>query len=412
MRNIAVLLCIILSISKLKADDFKFSAKVDSVTQAGYYKIALSPDVVSASKSDYSDIRIYDSKHNEIPYVLTQEQPVTERTGFKEYKLLTNSYIPKLSITRVVVSNKTKNIISNLVLMVRNSEVEKEITLKGSDDEQHWYIIKKSFPAVSEALAGETSRIMTLDFPKSNYRYFELTLNDKKKDPLQILKVGYYDSEIIDGHYTELPAPIISQADSTRSHKSYVSLTFKLPFEISKLDLAFSGPDYYLRDCYVSQQLTTSKTIVNDAIGSFVISSSRKTIWNFDKIRTSKLSIVILNADNAPLKLISAKAYQLNKYLIVNLKPNERYTIYVGQTKLSAPEYDLKYFSGNLPTNMPVIKTSLLVNLDKASVHHQTSFFNRTFLWVVIVLVILLLGWFSIKITREMGKGNSSSATP
>jgi hypothetical protein len=412
MKSILSIIFIVLSISNLKADDFKFCSKVDSVTQSGYYKIALSPEVVSAAKSDYSDIRIFDSKHHEIPYILTQEQPVTEHTGFKEYKLLTNNYIPKLSITRVVVSNETKTILSSLVLIVRNSEIEKEITLKGSDDAQNWYIIKKSFPVVSEALAGETNRMMTLDFPKSNYRYFELTLNDKKKDPLQILKVGYYDSETVDGHYTELPAPIIRQTDSAGNHKSFILLTFKFPYEISKLDLTFTGPDFYLRDCWVSKQLPDGKVIVNEEAGRFVISSARKTIWNFDKIRTSRLSLVILNEDNAPLKLVSARAYQLNKYLIANLKPNERYDIYVGQSKLSTPEYDLKYFSDNLPTNMMIIKTSAIVNLEKASVHHKTSFFNRTFLWIVIALVIVLLGWFSIKITKEMGKDGPSSATP
>ena len=408
MKNVIILFALTSILNGLRADDFGFKTKLDSVPRNGYYKVALSPEIVSASKPDYSDIRIFDSRHNEIPYVLVLEQPATQRTGFKEYNVLENEYLPKQAITRIVVHNASKNIISSLILIVRNSEVEKEITLKGSDNQQDWYIIKKNFPVATEASQGETSRTMILDFPKSNYQFFELTMNDKKKDPLQVIKVGYYDSEFAKGLYTETPAPVMKQADSVKVHKSYISIKFNQPYEISKLNFIVKGPELYLRNCIVGRYAAVHNKLIFEEIGRFVLSSKSQPELEFSKIKTDGITIIIDNSDNPPLQLVSLKTFQLNKYLIANLKSNEIYHLFVGQTKLSAPEYDLKYFSDSLPASLTVIKTARLISIGKPSIHGKTTIFNSTFLWAVIILIIALLAWFSIKLTRELGKEKQS----
>lgn len=400
MKRIALIACLLLIYGNISADDFISKAKVDSVSKSGFYKVLLSPEIIAVSTSNYSDIRIFDAGHKEVPYLLYEEKPATERSGFREYTILENSYLPKLAITRVVVHNSTKGTISNLFIKVRNSDIEKEITLKGSDDQKNWYIIKRNFPVNALQYNGETYKMMELEFPSSNYEFFEITLNDKKKDPLQIMSIGYYDVAVSKGLFTEIPVMSVKQADSAR--KSYVILTFDRSYELSKLQLQVTGPAYYLRECAVGEYYSTHHRTGFRELGHFTLSSKSNAEWEFYKIKTNKLVIVIDNADNTPLQISSSKAFQLNKYLVAYLTKGEAYELYVGNNHLSAPEYDLKYFSDSIGANISVIKTSRLTQIASVPIQKKNTVFYKGLLWLSIAVVIALLAWFTTKIAREM----------
>jgi hypothetical protein len=408
MKTIIALIFCSLLVTYIWADDFKYKSKVDTVSKPGFYKIVLSPEIISESNPEYSDIRIFDSKHNEVPYILSSEQKATERTGFKEYELLENNYLPKQKITRVVVHNPSKKTLSALTLIVRNSDVEKEITLKGSDDKSHWYIIKSDFPVHSDDFYEGTSQKMVFNFPGSNYEFFELTMNDKKKDPIQIIKVGYYDSEVAKGLYTAIPDPAISQTDSIKVKKSYIRLTFDRPYEISKLEVSFTGPELFMRQCYLGLYASSHKKQVFEEFVSFTASSKFPSLCEFEKIKNKELTVIIENLDNPPLKVIKAKAYQLNKYLIVSLKPHEEYYIYFGNSKLQAPIYDLAYFSDSIAKSISDIRTSPIIDLYSAG-KKQNVFFNKTTVWIAIGVIILLLGWFTIRLAQDVNKEKRSN---
>ncbi len=388
----------------VNADDFKWKTQIDSVKKSDFYKILLSPNVISCAKSDYSDLRILDSRHKEVPYLFVSENHVTEQKAFKQYKIVENKYLPKQAITRIVIHNQDKSTISNLVLQIRNTEIEKEITLKGSDDRNNWFIIKRKFPVLSSVFEENTSELRIIDFPKSNYEFFEITLNDKRKDPLQIMSVGYYDSETNEGLYTEITTPTLYQSDSVKLKKSFVRLTFKEAYEIDRLDIVIKGPDFYMRNCTVGRYIIFNNKKVLEPINSFVITSGKLTIWNFNRLKTNELIIEIDNADNTPLQITAVKAYQLSKYLIANLKSDEKYELFYENEKIASPNYDLQYFTDKIPKDILVLKTNRIVRLPKTASLILPAFFTKTYIWLALVLVIALLGWLSIKITREMMK--------
>jgi hypothetical protein len=364
----------------------------------------LSPEIISELNSDYSDIRIYDSKHNEVPYIFSSEQQATEHKGFREYELLENNYLPKQKITRVIVRNPKKKVLSGFTIFVRNTDVEKEITLKGSDDNTHWYIIKKNFPVQSAEFYNDTSKRMVFDFPSNNYEFFELTFNDKKKDPIQIIKIGYYDSEVEKGLYSALPVPSIHQKDSAAVKRSLIRLTFDRPYEMDKLELNADGPELFMRQCYLGQYIISNKKRILEEIHHFTMSSRFPTMLEFEKIKTKELLVIIDNLDNPPLKITSANVYQLNKYLIANLKPHEEYYVFFGNSSLQAPVYDLAYFSDSIAKNIQVIKTTQPIRLNEVTSKKQTVFFTKSIMWVVIGIVIVLLGWFTIRMVKDMEK--------
>jgi hypothetical protein len=386
----------------INADDFKWKTLIDSVPTNNFYKIQLSPSIISGAKSDFSDFRIFDSKHNEVPYLFVSENHVTEKNKFIPYPILENHYLPKQAITRIVIHNQGKSIISSFVFQIRNTEIEKEITLKGSDNQKDWFIIKRNYPVSSSNLADKTSELRMIDFPKSNYEFFEITLNDKRKDPLQILAVGNYDSESNQGLYSEISTPVIHQSDSSKLKKSFITLSFNEIYEIDRLVLQIKGPDYYMRNCTIGTYQIRNGKKIYESLNSFVIASGSSCIWNFNDLKAKQLVIEIENADNTPLQVSDVKAFQLSKYLIARLNTGEKYVLFLGNEKISSPNYDLQYFTDKIPKDIQILKTGSKILLPQSSNPVLSAFFTKTYIWIALLAIIALLSWLSIKMVREM----------
>ncbi len=390
------------------ANDFKWKTLIDSVLDNGFHKIILSPDVLSGTETDCSDLRIYDSKHNEVPYILRIENRETESLFFKVYKILENNYLSKKAITRIVVHNQNKAIIASLVLKIRNTNIVKEITLKGSDNQLNWFIIENKYKVLLSHAVDKTFEYTTIDFPNSNYEYFEITLNDKRKDPLQVMDVGYFDSEIYKGAYSKIPKPTLIQYDSSKIKKSFIFLKYSKSHIINQLELRVEGPVYYLRKCNIGLYKYSNKKRYFEIIASDEISSERSTIFSFNNLKTSELVIEIDNADNVPLKIVAAETYQLSRYLIANLKTEDTYELFWGNEKLSLPNYDIRYFTEKINSNIPVLNTKAIISLPKSKPASTTVFFSKAVIWIAIVAVILLLGYLTLKITREIRQSNQT----
>jgi hypothetical protein len=373
---------------------------VDSVKTTGYHKIQLSHDIVSFATTDYADIRLMNSRGEEVPYIFREEKPATSTTGFKEYKIIANEYSGNQKLSRVVFHNAGKKILAEMVLIIRNSDIEKEITLKGSDNNKEWFIIWKGFPSKA-GIYNETSGVFTVNFPKSDYEFFEISTNDKKKDPVQISRVGYYDSAMVQGLYSEIPVKSITRNDSS-DKKSYITIQFERPYEFGKIELNISGPDFYRRNAYIGNFIRNNNKAVFDTYQSYELSSAKAAIWETGKLKLDELVIVIENLDNKPLKVEDVKFFQLNKYLIAKLEKGETYYIKAGDETLYRPEYDLKYFSDSISDSLAVLHTTAISIKNEAGSSVSKVFFTKTVLWVVISLVIVLLGFFSIKLMKEM----------
>lgn len=400
IRNLTVFTFILLSNLSLTGKEFKVASGIDSVKNTGYHKIQLSCDIISFAKDNYGDIRLMNSKGEEIPYIFREEKPAISTTGFKEYKITENEYRVSQKLSRVVFVNPGKKVLSELVLIIRNSEIEKEITLKGSDNNKEWFIIWKGLPEKA-GIYNETSGVFTINFPKSDYAYFEISTNDKKKDPVQITKVGYYDSSVVQGLYTEVPIKSISQKDSSNK-KSYITVKFERPYEFSKIELTVSGPDFYQRNAYIGNFSQSNNKAFFDTYQGFDLSSAKAAVWETDKLKLDELVLVIENFDNKPLKINAIKFFQLNKYLIAKLNKGETYFVKAGDESLNHPEYDLKYFADSIPDSLAVLHTIETSIQEEAKSPVSKIFFTKTVLWVVISLVIVLLGFFSIRLIKEM----------
>lgn len=401
MKLNLLLLVIVINCLSIQASDYRVSARVDSINKTAYYKIEITPEILSYSREDYADIRLVSLRGEEIPYIFTSEKPSTFTTGFLKYEIIENQYLEKKKQSRVVIHNKDKRVISSLHLIVRNSDVQKEMTLKGSDDARNWFIIQKGKPERTGSF-NETSEILELNFPKVDYNYLEITTNDKYTDPIQFIEAGFYNAKQENGLYTEIPLKEFSQKDSSNKN-TYLTVRFENQYEFNKIVFDVSGPDLFKRNVYYGYFSEQNDKQVFNHLGSFELSSTEPHSVETDNLRLKEIVFVVENYDNKPLRFNQVKILQLKKYLIAKLEKGETYFLRTGNIKLNAPEYDLKYFTNEFTDSLSMVSVGNISEVGSQASIQSNSDFSKIIMWTVIILVIGLLGFLSVRLIKEMG---------
>jgi len=391
----------------LQAQDYNWSASLDSVAQDGFYKLILKPDVTSRILTDnYSDLRIYDQNNKVVPYLLHEEWN-NDKKWFEEYTILSKEINPERS-TKLVIHNPKKNNIDNFSLVVKNNNAYKLAKLSGSDDNQNWYFITDKY---SLSMMHDQQGVVSekrINFPLSNYEYYKLEVNDSASAPLNILKVGYYASSVEIAKQILLPAPHISHADSLKSKQTFVQFSFNSNFRVNTFSFVIDGPKFYKRKVVLYKVEKTVKGNVQlEEQFTFDLFSKEQHVISIPELYGKDFLLVIDNGDNESLKITSIQAFQTAHYLVAYLKSSQRYFLSIGNKKAELPVYDLDSFRDSIPVVLPEVKPVRFerIKKEKAKVEVKEQWFkSKIWIWSALALVIALLGLISYRMIKEMDK--------
>jgi hypothetical protein len=403
MRKILFILLSTMTLS-LSGQNFSYRAMVDSVGESGYHRILLSPEITSKLNAQFFDIRLYDSKKTEIPYVLHKEQRRNEQDLFVEYPVLEKRHFRNPDYSRLVIHNPDKNKINNIVLRIKNADVRKRLKLNASNDRKNWYVLKDNYYYNSIVNNESTSEIRVLDFPLSDYEYYELLIEDYFDNPINILQAGYYNRVVENGKYTKLDN---IKYLTKEIHKETIIAIPTNGNYIDEISFDIDSPKYYLRESevYVPYAGTGRNKAVSSqkTISTFnLISNSRNTIL-LDNLKEDTLYIRIKNNDDAPLKIRNIHFYQLNKYLTAELNSGQRYDLLYSDTNATKPNYDLKYFADSITNSLKILGTHSPEKISKTDTAKNESGFSleKYWLWIVIVGIAALLLYMSMNMVKE-----------
>lgn len=407
LRKISWLI-VILAGFNVQAQDFNFRADIPVVSEKGYYSTALSPVLVGKQGGDLADLRLLNVESQEIPYLLRKEQAASINSLFKEYEIIDKVY-KKNAISHLIFSNPDKKAIDNISFIVKNTDVQKRARLSGSDDKQNWYVIKNNYLLHSMKNEEETTELKILNFPLSDYTYFKLEINDNWRLPINILRVGYYDTEMVRGQSTQFDFVITEQKDSLKT--SYIQLDLPDTTYIERLKLDVSGAEYYSRytKVMVKRMYTNRKKKKVESyefVGSFDLNSNSSNEFSFNGVATRTLYLEIDNKDNPPLKIERVTGSMLNQYVVAELEPGSKYSLNFGNDKLRAPQYDIVKFEDQIPDNISKLTHQEIVDIRPKPEEKQAGgIWNNPYLiWVVIGGVGLVLVFISVKMIKEIGK--------
>ncbi|HMJ71055.1 MAG TPA: hypothetical protein VK508_19275 [Cyclobacteriaceae bacterium] len=386
------------------AQQFVAEAPLPAVDKAGFYNIPLPPGITALLESDLRNIRIVDEKGMEVPYIIQADQPVFSNVEFIEYNMQKTRQ--KDCCTVLTLINHQKDQISNIILDVKNAETTKEATLRGSDDQQSWYALKERFTLGDFSNSRATSKLSILDFPLSNYVYYQIVINDSTTAPLNIIKAGYYNVSTDYGVYVEVPSVTITSADSVKDKTTWAVIHFDTTQFVDKIEFGIAGPPFYKRDATLFQKdhyyvKRVKKEYLNPVKSFNLISTQQASVTL--SMKTPELVLRVSNGDNPRLEFKGVKVWQLKRSLTAWLPSGNGYRIVVGSDSLQAPVYDLEFFRDSIPDKPTVLQpgdVKKFIRPVEASAT-PTFFTNRNIIWIAIAIVVVILGAMSMRMIRE-----------
>jgi hypothetical protein len=370
-----------------------YHASLSAVSKSGFYKINLPPSLIAKSNESLQDIRIIDNSEQEVPYILKTDLPAFTAASFISFPILSaKKEVDKQ--THITIENKASTPINRLLLIIKNTDAYRTVTLSGSDNLKQWFVIKENISLDNYLSSPEAHFIQSLSFPNSQYAYFKITINGEDVLPVHISQAGIYRQTYQAGKHMLLPAPIISQKDSS-DKKTYVTLAFDDTYTIDRFELTISGSRFYNRT------FTINNTTSADYNNSYTLNAAAAHSFNCH-LKGNQLYLVIKNNDNPPLKINKVKAYQLNNYLIAWLEKGIEYKLTTGDSLATTPQYDLAFFkdSAQNPIELMVgaiTNISLPISTTKKNSNHYM-------LWIILAAVLVLLLLLTRKLTTEVNK--------
>ena len=139
------------------------------------------------------------------------------------------------------------------------------------------------------------------------------------------------------------------------------------------------------------------KTLTQGTLNSF-----EKTMYLNLKPILKNIKITIDNQDNEPLRIdsVSVKGY-VHELAIRFTEPATYYLTY-GNPAAYKPSYEIARFTSKIPDTLTALKLGEEQIIEKEPFPIKKPLFeNKLWLWGLLIAIIIVLGWFSIKMIKS-----------
>lgn len=400
MKKLLITILSILTSCVLFSQNYQWQSAINQTDSTSFYKVELQPEIIAKLQHNFSDIRIKNEKGVELPYFIEKEEfSVTQRV-FNEYKII-EKIKWKNGATVLFIENKKGATINNLQLQIKNFDVRKRLELAGSDDYTDWYTIKENYLFYNADGNHTTSEVKGLNFPYSDYKYYRIIIYDVFSLPINVLKVGYYDTYQEQGKFKALQQPTLLRVDSLK--QTYIKVDFNEAPYFDKLVFKIDKPMYYNRNARICLKHADKKgRIYFETLHYFTLNSNSELTFYQAKFSYQQFYVIIDNEDNPPLEQIEILPFQLNHYLVTHLEMSTNYNIVFGSDKVQQqPNYDITFFKNKIG-EAPIIQTKQIESIQQQVKTKKEQ--STYWIWLAIGIVAVFLGYMSYNMITEMEK--------
>ncbi len=371
-----------------------------------WHKIVLPDEIFNKVSPDLSDIRIFgltESKDTiEAPYIL---QLAKDKTSLNDvsFNLVNQSKNEKGYYFTFEIPSQ--NAVNQIKLEFKQQNFDWTLAIEGSQDQREWFSIIENYRILSIKNELTDFQFTNVTFPNSRYRYFRLCIKSKEKPELMSAKMQM--NEAFGGRFRNYIINSTKIIEDKQNKQSVINIDLKSSVPVCNLQIYVRETFDYYRPVvikYLSDSIKTQNgwrhnyTNLTDGM----INSIENNVFNFKSTTLQKLKIIIENQDNAPLHIDSFVVKGYVHELIVRFNGAANYYLTYGNNNVSAPHYDIGRFIDKIPATM----TELHLGNEQFVVAEITKkteplFMNKNWLWFTMAIIIVLLGWFSLKMIQQ-----------
>jgi hypothetical protein len=358
----------------------------------------------------FSDVRLYGIEKNgdtlETPYYIEQ---AGKKSGLKKTNFKLLNAVKKGADYYFTLQIPDSTLINEIELSFGNTNYNWLIDLEGSNDQKEWFHALEKYRIVAINNSQTSYQFNKLVFMESKYRYFRIRVRDPEETP--IFKNAWLlmkANEVTDNYKCTV---LNVRKDSSKANKNttlFFETAMPVPLYSLSLKIKFKQ-DYYrnatlysLKDSY---KVEDKWSFQYGTIWTGVISSLELANLRIDGPIARKYKLVIENEDNPPLK-VSIKGAEAEKYLLFGqLESDKKYFITFGNKKISKPNYDIHQFKNQVPEKTNRLVMGTIVKLNPNKQEKEVESINKMWLWLVMLVVIAILSWFTYKMLTDKKEG-------
>ena len=383
----------------------RYSREIKDVTDP-WHKIIFPDDLFGKVAPEMTDIRILGITSTQdtitVPYFLKATNWENEVQKVKFEIINTSKNENGFYFTFDIPSTEP---INHIKLNFKQQNFDWRVKLEGSLNQNEWFTILDNYRLVSIKNDQTDFDFTDLIFPTSKYRFFRLVIDSKEQPSLISTTIEKHATKegVFKNH--SLKKFVTRENKKTRATEIDIELNHPVPISKLKIDVKDSL-DYYrpviIKYLHDSDKTEKGWSYNYHTLTSRTIQSNKKNELEFTSTIAQKLQILILNQDNAPLSIqpltVSGPTYEL----VARFAEKANYFLTYGNTNAPSPQYDLARFKENVPTT---IKALQLGSESKLAIdNNQTQdpmFKNKMWLWAIMVVLVLVLGGFTIKMMKK-----------
>lgn len=407
-RKIKICLSVFLllnAISFAQMTEYDFKSELNGVSEQ-WHTIPLPNNIFKHLDESLYGIRIYGITNKndtlEVPYVLNRRWAVTEKKTVSFRQLNKSRLNGQYYFTFEIPSEEP---INQIKLNFSDTNFDWRLNLEGSQDQKEWYQLVENYRILSIKNDLTDYEFTKVSIPNANYRYFRVSISASKEPKLTSAQFDLRQTD--EANYRDYSIATVETILDKEAKKSLVDVILeeKVPVNTLKLNMKDSV-DYYRRFSvsYLIDSIKTEQGSIENyrPIFSGTLSSLEENQFNFPGAITKKLKIAISNDDNLPLTITSAEVKGYVHELKARFTEPATYYLTYGTKSPTKPKYDIARFANKTENTGPPLTLKAAEAIPKtATVQRSPLFENKAWLWALMIVIIAVLGWFSIKMIRK-----------
>lgn len=399
MRSSALLIFIVLGLSAASAgqEEFAFKRKIEGGKE-GWARIELPDEIYTRLRPDLADLRIFavsaSGTSEQVPFLIDRGgagsvrrvdfRLINQTRGgggrYYTFEPLETSYV-----NRLVLSFGVRNF-------------DWKVSLEGSNDQRDWQTIVDDYRVLGISNELADYRFTTIEFPQTKFAYFRLFVpTDQDPGPvaatLELVSTARRD-------LTSYSVENFSVSEDADRKRTVVDLTLTNVVPVSAVNFEVADRIDYFRPATIGYSVGGRDGERYERLGTFILSSFDTGPYGFEEARSGRFRITIENGDSPPLRITSVGALGYRYELKARLPKAEEYWVHYSDPDATRPVYDIENFSEQIPDELP----ELGLGSEVESARPNAAYFESTvWLWAALAVVILLIGWFSVRLLRKAG---------
>lgn len=404
-KSLVVLVLLLCSQAFGQMDQYKFKREIKGISET-WHQLVLRADVLAKINQDLADIRIYgitkDLDTIEAPYLIQlKTESMTSKSVF--FKQINSTHNQKgYYYTFEIPSEKE---INYMKLDFGRANFDWKIELEASFNQREWFTVLDDYRLIALKNAHTNFEFTQLNFPKATYRYYRLHVASDKNPNLLGARIEQQETK--EGFYDNFSAEAIDVKHDKTLKQTEINVSLPQAVHLSSIKIGVMNDFDYYRPVTINYLSDSVKTkngweYIYSRLTTGILNSNDDHEFNFNSTVLQHVQVVIHNQDNQVLDIKSVETKGYVHELTARFSEPATYYLTYGNIHAHAPSYDIQQFQDNIPTVLKKLQLGK-EEIQQAQVDSvvEPLVMNKVWLWSIMILIILLLAWFSFKMIKS-----------